>query len=471
MNTLVEKLRSLFLRWFMTVDTGQRTVAIVAISVTTVLLLVSGPWDEGVVQSEILHGDAGTYFRLSEAIPSFSNWKEIDPGAQRTPGYPLFIAVVNGLSGGNLWLVFVIQGIVHVMTALMVLALGRLMTDKRSAVVAGLLYGTSILATWYAVHELFSETLFTFFVVLAIYLSAKMISGNRQSVSNLIFLGLVIGFAAWIRPNGLWLLISAPLALALARLEYGRLTPHWFLPVVLIPTVSFLTVMPWALTNLNTYGSVGLSTNQGTNLLKIASRIELVRGGLDVARAREAVGFGRVTPIKNPFERSRAASDLALRYFIANPVETAEHWATGGISWLFNIEKSIILYEVIGVERPDTLVVTTLERLPDRIARVVRESSRQYFLAPILLLKQVLVIFSAAVGLSLIWRQSKLPGIVLIFGTFVSFWLLTGPFGFSPRFRIPADPTIFIMAGAGITLLWSRFRGYLPNLVGGPGRT
>jgi len=173
--------------------------AMVVVGITTLVVLmlfiVSGPWGDDVVQSEILRGDA----KLYGVITGEASWTKVDPQAQRLPGYPLFIAMIRLVSGGGLWAVFLVQGAIHVATTWFIFKIGTLLTDSKTSGIAALLYGTSILAGWYAVHELFSETVFTFFVVVAIFIAARMIKKDRQSTRDIILLGVVIGITVWIR--------------------------------------------------------------------------------------------------------------------------------------------------------------------------------------------------------------------------------------------------------------------------------
>jgi hypothetical protein len=439
------------------VTNGERVVLVVALVVTVLFFLISSPWDESVVQTEILHGDADTYHALAETFTGDLMWNEVESSHQRVPGYPLFLAGTKSLAGGNLWPAFMVQSLLHIATVMMVLKLGSLLGNMRIAVIAGMFYATSVMAVWYAVHELFTETLFTFFVVASLLVSAKMISESRQTAFRLLLLGLIIGIATWVRPNGWWIGIPITIALLVAQFHGNRVRKWDLLSVTLVPVIILVAVSPWAIYNYQHHGAYSLSSILGTNLLKTASRIELSHSGMSIADARTVVGFDRISDIQNPFERSNTAAGLAVEYFVEHPYSTSEHVATGGIAWLFNVEKSVLLYEVIGVEKPDDLPHASLERLPERISRVLRESSAQYFLAPILFLKQLLIVVAAGIGARLMWRRSGASIAILLVGTFAVFWVGTASFGFSPRFRIPADPTIFLMAALSISLLWDRF--------------
>ncbi len=66
------------------------------------------PWDENVVSKTVMSGDdAPGYYRLATTLltdHSFENF-----GTLRTPGYPLFIALVFGVFGKHVWVILLIQ--------------------------------------------------------------------------------------------------------------------------------------------------------------------------------------------------------------------------------------------------------------------------------------------------------------------------------------------------------------------------
>jgi len=441
--------------------TNQRLflVALSSLIFTVVLFLFAQPWDVNEINSEILIGDANTYLKLADSF-GITAWNLADPMAQRTPGYPAFIFVVRSLTGGPLWAVFVLQGLLHVLTAIVIFRTVKLYASENLATVAAIVFGTSLFATWYAVHELFSETIFTLLVSLIIYYLAKYVV-TKPSVRSLLIVGCLIGVAVWVRPNGYWLLI--PVAITLTTTAIMGISSFKIAAknVILITVVVIAIATPWLAYNMSTWNHVALSSINGTNLLKIASRIEEKSTSMSVEEARINVGFDEIDQIENPFEKSSRATSLAMNYFRSNPVALARYWAIGTISWVMNVEKAIILHDLIGKSDENITARSSIESLAGRILRVIGEMSQQYYLAPILLLKQVGIVGLTFIGaFVLLTNHNRIIGTMLI-STVVTFAILTGPFGFSPRFRIPAEPAIYMLASSGIpfALHWTRRSG------------
>jgi len=72
------------------------------------------PWKTKVVENNIIVMDATEYHEL--ALSFLSNKSFIEFGAFRTPGYPVFVALLYGMSSECVWFVLLIQLLLNVCT-------------------------------------------------------------------------------------------------------------------------------------------------------------------------------------------------------------------------------------------------------------------------------------------------------------------------------------------------------------------
>jgi 4-amino-4-deoxy-L-arabinose transferase-like glycosyltransferase len=184
-----------------------------------------------------------TYSR--EKLPS----NDPQPDALRTPGYPVFLVpfVKYPPTESMLWRIELAQALLDSITVLLALSIFRKIMAEGWALGAGFLTAISphlISSTTY----LLTETLFTFLMVLALWLAVKMIQNNSRTLGFVT--GLVIAAAALTRPTLQFFIVplAGMLLLTRGRGNIARL---------IIPLLAgfVLAFTPWVVRNLNIIGS------------------------------------------------------------------------------------------------------------------------------------------------------------------------------------------------------------------------
>jgi 4-amino-4-deoxy-L-arabinose transferase-like glycosyltransferase len=185
-----------------------------------------------------------TYSR--EKLPS----NDPQPDALRTPGYPVFLVpfVKYPPTESMLWRIELAQALLDSITVLLALSIFRKIMAEGWALGAGFLTAISphlISSTTY----LLTETLFTFLMVLALWLAVKMIQNNSRTLGFVT--GLVIAAAALTRPTLQFFIVplAGMLLLTRGRGNIARL---------IIPLLAgfVLAFTPWVVRNLNIIGSI-----------------------------------------------------------------------------------------------------------------------------------------------------------------------------------------------------------------------
>ena len=135
-----------------------------------------------------------------------------DLAERRTPLYSLFIAATIGLAGTELMALAFVQHLLGVATAGLTYGLGRVCFGRVAGCAAGLLTAIAGPLLVYE-HQVMSETLFTFTLVLSALLVALAV--RRPTRGRLLAAGLALGLAILTRPIAQVLLPLAPLVFLL----------------------------------------------------------------------------------------------------------------------------------------------------------------------------------------------------------------------------------------------------------------
>lgn len=128
---------------------------------------------------------------------------------RRTPVYPLFMAGSVALFGRDLLAITFAQHLLGIGTAMLTFAIGRMTFGRTVGLVGGLLAALSSPLLIYE-HYLITESVFTFFLIVAICL---FVAGLRTRLLRYFALGgFVLGLAALTRPVGQAILVVLPFA-------------------------------------------------------------------------------------------------------------------------------------------------------------------------------------------------------------------------------------------------------------------
>lgn len=200
--------------------------------------LKSDDWGYDVMAYNMLSGHG---FSGAESPP-------FDPNVTRTPGYPIFLALIYSLFGRNYNAVFIIQIIMSNLTALLVyfIAFKSFVSYKKQ--IASLAYILVLFCPflWFLAKMLFTETLFTFLVTLSILLITVAL--ERNSYWLFFTSGLITGIALLTRPTLSLLPIFLVLLIILAGIKKDKFSSLVKKNIVYITAV-MLIWSPWIIRN------------------------------------------------------------------------------------------------------------------------------------------------------------------------------------------------------------------------------
>jgi tetratricopeptide (TPR) repeat protein len=167
------------------------------------------------------------------------------------PGYPYFLGGLLALFGGSLPAVSAMQAFMGAVVCVLVVRLGQVFFSRRVGVLAGFLLAINGPLIFLEVSIL-SEGLLIFLLMLALLCLARdAVSPARAAAA-----GLLLGFAALVRPTALLFL---PVALAVVLAFPAQ--PHRAKSASLLALACLLTILP--VTALNWQASHGVTLIQG----------------------------------------------------------------------------------------------------------------------------------------------------------------------------------------------------------------
>ena len=345
------------------------------------------------------------------------------PTAYRPVGYPAFVAAIYTLKYSPL-LVKYLQVLLDLLTALFLyLILGGF--DTRIRILAAAVWAFYPPAMLYA-NFLMSETLFTFLLVVGLYLLTTI---ESRSPGFLLFLGIIHGILVLIKPNFLLFLLAA--GFLAQRLKFSRRQ------IGTIAIGILLVTFPWLLRNYVRLDTPSLSTNGGINLLI---------GNNPNATGAYAINFPpeAIAGAANEVEVDRMATGFALRFILDEPGRFLLNGARK-IAHLLSSEGGLLVWSFH--DDPETASI----RYAGKYAAI------PFGLIVLINLPYVLILLSGIVGFISLPRERIWWLMLLLFLTWVATHAIT--FGGS-RFHFPLMPFLTLCA---VPVL-SNVRGVLGKL-------
>jgi 4-amino-4-deoxy-L-arabinose transferase-like glycosyltransferase len=300
----------------------------------------------------------------------------------------------------------------------------------------------------------YTDTPFTFFVTLSFCFAARWTA--RPSLTNAICLGCSLGAASLIRVTiAPWAFCAIGLLAAYSLWRKRSFAQASGLTIT--ATLLCASLATIAVRNFDQYGSVALSPQGGLHLAiwivplaKEAQDRTPFWTSADEMAKRTADRFG--PPTANPFEQSRRYQQIALEA-LKNEIRwqsLVTAWASGII---INLATPALLVSPPVAQLPRTgFYATPGGSFPEKVINYAFRSGNAMYAWLLILgtigLATVRVV--QLVGLCALLKQRAYWPKLLFAGSWVVFLLLlNGPIA-SPKYRLPLEPLLNILAGAGI---------------------
>jgi 4-amino-4-deoxy-L-arabinose transferase-like glycosyltransferase len=388
-------------------------------------------------------GDTKSYLEPARALAEHGRFNhgpdDDEPEFLRTPGYPLFVAVVYKVGGESDRAVLLAQVLASALTVVLVFLLGARMWSVDVGLLAALLAVVDPLQS-YTSGTLMSECLSTLTLVVIAGALWRVFSAARPSWPWSSALGLAIAVATMVRPVTYYfpLVVLAMFAVWFARRADLR-------RAVVVATAAFLVPLVvvlggWQLRNQREAGSWRLSGIEAKNLyLFRAAGVVADREGIsfEEAQHRLRAEFGSRPDGESEGSYYGRMHERGVELLAEDPLRTAKVMLDGLFSELGSVRLKTFEYFQRG------------------------EPS---FRAELTAFSLLLACYALAVwGFAAVWRARRelLAHVAVVSLPFYVLALSAGPEAFGgrgERFRAPVMPILVLYTAFGAHTIWTAAR-------------
>lgn len=405
-----------------------------------------------------LFGDSSEYITLGQNLLSYGVFSmdshpPFQPEYFRTPGYPMFILPII-LIFQSLYAVSFVQIILATGTSLLIFKMGERLLGTWAGLAAGLLYLVNPSTLFYSLTVM-SDVLFTFLIVLSVYLLLFRTAATHSF--PVLVSGVLLGLATLVRPVGVFLPVVFIVGyFFLQRNTAGTRQKLYHMGIFV--AAFCLVLAPWIIRNRLGSGVWGLSSVGNYNLFYynvplfltyktghgLRQSLEMLKMDAPVLSEREEKELGNSEMLKK----------VAGTYIRQDPfgyltfhLSRLPQFFGGNSSKNLYVNVVEILLRKENPFADNSLLIDDV--MQKRDMRLLWKRLRAQGLFPIEYIVWLLLL--------LLWLLSVLSpthrrytlffmSIVLYFG------ILTGPV-VHVRYRLPAEPFIFLSATLGFRIL------------------
>lgn len=425
---------------------------------TLVALLVYGG------QNELLWGDSVRYQTLAKSLLSGLGYvyKGV-PEAYRSPGYPLFFLISEWLHVAP-WMMSLFQILCASMIPVCVYYLAQrfLSLSTRWSFVAALFCALEPVQVYYSV-VLLPDVFFTLAILGVTLLLLQWFKDPYWR--PMMWAGVLLGIANYIRPAGLYLAVAIVLAFSFyiwkKKLPYKKI---WNL--VLLVCMMLLVMLPWYVRNYVQFKEIGFVSAGAYNLYIYAAAstkaiaagtiYDDVRKGLVAQIAVDAPDKDNRWSLANQGYLTSRSKEIIFSY----PSAYVRSVALGLNTFLFsgNYHYLLYKYQIISIpERISFSLFLAQKGIAETFSKVLSLSATPYFfLAIVGKIVWIVFVLGSVVGL---WfhRTQRLAFITLIYILYFSATIASVGIGVEARHRYVLNPLIFLFFIAMISHIYDRY--------------
>ena len=346
---------------------------IICITVRLFLFFLISPWNENVINNNILQpkSDEICYNNLAISIlhGNFSLYGRSE--ALRTPLYPAFISLFYLLFGKIIWIVLLAQIFVDTITCLFLFLSIKNLISSPIGFYSAFIFALNPFLIMRSV-TLMSDTLFIFFCVLFYYFLVKVFL--LKSTKYIILSAIFLGIATLVRPITIYL----PLLVILFFLIVNRKKFNNAIKMALLFGLFFLlSISPWIIRNYIVFNEIFFSTSGSYNLLMLyVVPMEVERRKLPTtvvenllkAEVDSSLIAKGLDPTKlNNFQKDKYFKEIAINYIKKTPFTLLKYDLLG------------ITHTIIGLGTREFATLLNI-RTPKKIFNINSVSAKRDYL-------------------------------------------------------------------------------------------
>jgi Dolichyl-phosphate-mannose-protein mannosyltransferase len=387
-------------------------------------------------------------------------WPTLLSMTYRMPLYPLLLAGIKGAFGEVPRAVAATQAVIDAGTCTMIAALGALLSP-RVGLVAGILAALSVTLIVFS-SQMVTDTLFLFFFTLMLLAGARFLLRPGNGLA--LFAGIAGGLSLATRPAVALLLVAALPVVFVVALRRRGFAPA-LIAVALYAIAAAAPIAPIWLRNVVHYGSFQLMSQTGDHLALwivplVTQRADGTPYRTTIERMevlyRQRLAERGLDENSNPFQRDAVKSEVAREAMRSLPFAAyAKAWVEG---MAVNLAAPALLDDprVRALPKPsfyNTPGTTLWERARTYL---FDDPGRYQVLLLAGLAAMIPILLLAAVGFVMLARMSPWAA-TFAAGVLAYFLLVNGPVA-SPKYRLPIEPVLIVLAALPLAWLLDRRR-------------
>jgi 4-amino-4-deoxy-L-arabinose transferase-like glycosyltransferase len=397
-------------------------------------------------------------FATDAANGNLHGWQWLGANLHMMPFFTWLLAACFAVGGAFGPLLYVlVQGAADMWTCFLVYRIASEF-DNRFAIPTA--FAAAINPTQIVMAGLvYRDTPFVAFVALSLLASLRWLA--LPSGRNAILIGIALGAAALFRVLIVpWGFVSIAF-LGIVALLRGQFQLREATQLAVAAIILALSIAPIVLRNHSQYGALALTPQNGMHLTRWV--VPLVKEAKDgtpwdqtyaFMEKRTEERFGPLT--NNPFENSRRYVEIgneAMREMGLLPAIKA--WAYGAA---INMASPGLLISPPVSQLPRTgFFATPGATMAEKIFNFLFRSDNARYAQLLLagLAGVVLIRLIQLAGLVALWRTRQISALILCGALIAYVLVLNGPVA-SPKYRLPIEPILDVLTGAGFALITRR---------------
>lgn len=404
-------------------------------------------------------GDSSEYALLTQNLADYGAYSLSPdfsvPEMFRSPGYSFFLAPLYALDNSFYFAIFA-QILLVVGCALLIYEIGKKFLPEFWALICGLFFALDPTTIFYSL-SIFSDTLFTFLTLLAVYL---LFIREKIGWGEYALAGLVLGFGALVRSAGEYLvIIFAVFALyeAVKRVSFRKA----ILLTLLFLVSAFAVVAPWYVRNFQESGAIGLSTTGPyTFLFYHVKDFEMRKHGVSeeafIAEVKNRLQVSETSELRN-IAYSKGMMDIVKEKIFADPINYGIYHISGSINLFLssslrdltlnlpNLEKALSSAGLIGKNDVNIKAFFSVDPLKAVWYSMTSE--------PLFTFERLLRLFGLQFALAVVayaFFKRRFSTLFLLMTVIVAYTaLVIGPVSY-PRYRIPLEPFLYLLTALSV---------------------
>ena len=389
------------------------------------------------------------------------------PDIIRTPGYPLLL--IPGLLLDRVELATItLQILLSCFTVFMVYRTACLLFEREEiAIIAAGLYAIEPLSILFT-SLIAAETLFTAAVMVGVYYLVRYL--RRQSLVELLVSAGALAASVYVRPIGYFL----PLIIAPGLAAWAMVTPQHNKLRVLAHACAFVIVSVvltglWQVRNRVEIGYSGFSAVASDNMYFIlAASVLAAQQHVPYYVMRDRLGYQnqRVYFREHPEQKTWSAAQrvnymdrAAEHILLGSPLTYARIYFDGVLRATFDPASTEFLRFFNLYPKQGELLTVDVDKGIITTMHTLLITPLLFWSIAVMLPLQLMYLSCA--GITLFSRATLDPAILAALFMIGYYMAVAGGPGDWGRFRHPAMPIICVLAGSGLTVVWSRLRPQL----------